>query len=394
MTQLDRDIRFLRDCGIVRDWIKPLKVATFFSGGFGSIEFALKYQEMSHDVLVACEFEKDARKSYLNNHPDPICEFEKDIRNFKGAKYKDQIDLAHFSPPCTSYSLAGNREGENCSINGDLMNETVRVIDEMRPKMFTVENVIGLISSGDTLNNIVLDLKNLGYQVSVHKLNAKDYGTPQSRNRVFIVGFYGTGATFSTPPKKKLKLCIGDLLEKDIDKKYYLSAKLLRGFKKKKGCFKGKFNPKTKDEIIGTLTARYQSVGITDPYIFDPKLDQIGNIDTKGHNSLWGRVYNSNGIAPTQNANGGGMGAKTGLFSVENGIRRLTPREGARAMGDFDDLFKFGDFKDNKLYHFIGNAIDINTYRVLLVAMLKHQKNINFDKKFVAQKKVEQLALF
>jgi hypothetical protein len=63
-------------------------------------------------------------------------------------------------------------------------------------------------------------------------------------------------------------------------------------------------------------------------------------------------------------------------------------------MGDIEDRFKFGNFKDNKLYFFIGNGIDINTYRVLLVSILKHQKNIDFSKKFIAQKRVIQTALF
>ena len=216
-----------------------MNVATFFSGGFGSIEFALKYQKIDHNVLIACEVDEAARESYLLNHKKPK-EFPEDIAKFNGRKYKDQIDLAHFSPPCQSYSLAGSREGETCE-RGNLMYETVRIIDEIRPRMFTIENVIGLISSGNTLKNIVNDLKSLGYQISVHKMNAKDYGTPQSRNRVFIVGFYGTGAVFSTPPKRPLKLCIGDLLEQNVDKKYYLSQKALNGFKNKKGFT---FNPR------------------------------------------------------------------------------------------------------------------------------------------------------
>jgi len=379
---------------IVREWKQPLKVMTFFSGGFGSIELAMKYEKIDHEILVACEIDEAARESYLLNHGEPTREFPNDITKFNGQKYKDEVDLMHLSPPCQSYSTAGNREGESC-IRGNLMYEAVRVIDEVRPKIFTIENVPGLISSGNTLKNIISDLKAIGYQVSWHKMSAEDYGSPQTRGRVFIVGFYGTGATFPTPQKQKLGVCIGDLLEQNVDKKYYLSQKALDGFSAKtKKIPSLKLNPKSKNGAIGTLTARYQKNAITDPYIFDPKLMQVGNVDQKGHNSLWGRVYSKDGLAPTQNANGGGMGAKTGLFSLEDGIRRLTPREGARAMGDTKDAFKFGDFKDNKLYFFIGNAIDINTYRVLLVSILEHQKSIDFSKKFIAQKRVVQTALF
>ncbi|MDD5360465.1 MAG: DNA cytosine methyltransferase [Sulfurovaceae bacterium] len=91
--------------------MKKLKVATAFSGGFGSIEFALKYNNIPHEIVFACEYAEPQRKSYLLNHGMPTVEFCKDIKDLDGTKYKGMIDLYHLSPPCQSYSLAGNRCG-------------------------------------------------------------------------------------------------------------------------------------------------------------------------------------------------------------------------------------------------------------------------------------------
>ena len=75
---------------------------------------------------------------------------------------------------------------------------------------------------------------------------------------------------------------------------------------------------------------------------------------------------------------GGGLGAKTGLFKMEDRVRCLTPRECARLMGDFDDMFKFGDFKKSKLYEFVGNAIDISTMSALLLRMFEHAETVEW----------------
>jgi len=164
---------------------------------------------------------------------------------------------------------------------------------------------------------------------------------------------------------------------------------------------------------------------------------------------LWGRVYSPSGIACNQNANGGGAGAKTGLYIVPRGnnkggyrevsicpsittsswaynnffrtnqnytkfvtffetsadskfinneIRRLTPREQSRVMGDVDDKFIFGDFSDSKLTQFIGNAVEIKTATNLIVKLLIDYKNTKFLEPIetvnVQIKVVEQFDLF
>ena len=412
--------------------MKTLKVATAFSGGFGSVELALKYLNIEHEIVFAVEYMKPQRESYINNHGEPTDCFYEDIKEFKGTKYKGEIDYFHLSPPCQSYSMAGNRGGA-ADDRGGLMFEAIRAIDEVQPKMFTVENVRGLLSSnnGEDWKAILKDFKSLkGYTISWGIMNAKENGTPQNRERVFIVGFRSNCMLFDFPQRQPLKYKLFDLLEDDVDEKYFLSEKMLNGFIHHKKRHKEKGNgfgikPKSEDSIIAGAIRCKAGNRATDNYI---ELNQVGNIDTKGHNSLWGRVYDTNGIAPTQNAKGGEAGAKTGLFVVPRGnnkggwrkinccpsitkssfehnnfikhkskIRRLTPRECSRVQGDFKDMFKLDGFSDTKLYAFIGNAMDISTTKNLISKMLDFLEKIELnepsDPTFVKKENI-QINLF
>jgi len=169
--------------------MKKLKVATAFSGGFGSVEFALKYENIPHEVVFACEWLEPQRKCYIQNHGEPTSNFYKDIRDMDGTKYKGQIDWLHLSPPCTSFSLAGKREGVNCEA-GNLMYDAVRLIGEVEPDMFTIENVAPLltIDKSETIKDILRQISMFGYKITMDLLNAKEMGTPQNRLRLFVVG--------------------------------------------------------------------------------------------------------------------------------------------------------------------------------------------------------------
>jgi site-specific DNA-cytosine methylase len=90
----------------------------------------------------------------------------------------------------------------------------------------------------------------------------------------------------------------------------------------------------------------------------------VGNVDTKGHNSLWGRVYDSEGISANLNAEGGGLGAKTGLYLVEDKVRVLTPTECERLQG-FPDGWTDG-FSDNARKKCLGNAVTVNVIQTIM----------------------------
>ena len=339
---------------------KKLTAFVGFSGGFGTAEYALKYLGIPHEIVGASEYDpfdkrQWAREAYLQNHSEPTLGLFGDIMKVDGMQMKGMVDFCHFSPPCQEYSPMGNQGGIE-SPRGMLSHEPVRLIREIEPEFFIIENVANFAGKkfAKDMEGIKEDLTTLGYQVSHHLMNAYDYGTPQSRNRVFIVGFKGEGARFNTPLKMPLATSIGDLLEDDVDKKYYITQTALDGFKAKTQEKTNSYSFKPTQNVI------------------DPKPTTVGVIG-KGQS---GRVYSPDNVACTLSAHGGGQGAKTGLYSLESGIRRLTPRECARAMGDTKDMYNFDGFSDTKAYQFIGNAIDINTYKTLLSAVLEHREFI------------------
>lgn len=394
-----------------------MKIATAFSGGFGSVEFAFKYLGIDHEIVFACEIAEPQRKSYILNHGEPKEAFYHDIREIDCEKHFGQIDYYHLSPPCQSYSMAGNRAGV-LDDRGGLMFEAIRSIAKIQPNMFTVENVKGLLSvnNGEDWKRILRDFNSLeGYTISVGVMNAKEQGSPQNRERVFIVGFRGQCPQMHFPQPQPLKIKLKDILEKSVDEKYFLSEKTVNSFIEHRNKHKDRgngfaFKPKTKDDNVANTISTKAGGRPTDNFVID-ELIKVGSLDGDENKQAF-RVYSIDGIASNQVAKGGGAGAKTGLYIVPRGnnkcghresdalpsitrssfehncmindtkfgIRRLTPREVARDMGDFDDKFQFGDFSDTKLYEFIGNAIDISTMKNLIDRMFKHSHIVKWNK--------------
>lgn len=311
-----------------------LKVATAFSGGFGSVEFALKYENIDHEVVFACEWMEPQRKSYIKNHGEPTSNFYKDIRDFDGTKYKGEIDYYHLSPPCQSYSLAGKRGGASDE-RGGLMFEAIKSIDEVQPKMFTIENVKGLLSSngGEDWNNIMRDIRSLpGYTITYGVMNAKEQGTPQNRERVFIVGMRADAPMMPFPERVSLDKCLADVLEDEVDKKYYLSDKAIKAYEKLV-------------DISENCVIAQRARGVNDGGVF--------KISPTISTSVWEHNH--------------------ALF-LDGKFRRLTQREVSRLQGDFKDMFILCGTSNS--YKFIGNAMDISTTRNLIKQMLKHSQNL------------------
>ncbi len=377
-----------------------MKVATVFSGGFAGAEWALKYGNISHEVVFACEIDKFARKLYLANHKTNT--FYEDVTRLNGKPYKGKIDLLIGGFPCPSFSIAGKRKGFEDE-RGALFFEFARIIQETQPRYFIGENVKGLLSHdyGRTYKIICETLRGLGYHIACKVLNSKDFGTPQNRERIFIVGFKNVEEyhSFEFPKPIKLNKCLSDILENEVNDKYFLTSKTIKSYVKHKELHEKRgngfrFEPKNKGDIASCINTGYGNKQ-TDTYI---RLNQIGNIDQKGHNSIWGRVYDPKGLGATLNAKGGGAGAKTGLYIVPRGknkggyrqthiaptistssfetnnfiedkhyhIRRLTPRECFRLMGDVEDRVKFADLSPTQLYKNAGNGMEINVMRAII----------------------------
>lgn len=109
-----------------------IKVATAFSGGLAACEFALKYEELEHEVVFACEWDKYAREQYLKFHGEPKT-FYNDVSDLDAKKYLNQIDLYVWGSPCQDLSLAGKRKGFDGE-KSSLFREGARVMSEMMPK--------------------------------------------------------------------------------------------------------------------------------------------------------------------------------------------------------------------------------------------------------------------
>ena len=168
-----------------------MRIATLFSG-IGSPEQGAKRVYREFETVFACEFDKFARQSYEANYDIDPKHFHIDVNDLDATQYKDQVDILVWGFPCTSYSIAGLRKGMDDERTGNLFHEGLRVLKECMPKYTIIENVKGLLSidEGKTIRLILKDLTEAGYMLTMNVVNTKDVGgnTPQSRERVFIIG--------------------------------------------------------------------------------------------------------------------------------------------------------------------------------------------------------------
>lgn len=343
-----------------------LKVGTDFSG-IGSPEAALKRLNIPHQNVFACDIDKYAKASYLELH-DPG-KFYDNITTRDHSEV-EQLDLYVAGFPCQAFSYAGKREGFADETRGTLFFDVAEFIRTNKPTCFILENVRGLVShdKGRTFQTITDILSNgggslngqvgldtidngLGYHVYYKILNSKDFGVPQNRERIFIVGFKDW-RDFKFPKEMPLDKSLKDVLEDNVDEKFYLSKKMIDGFYKHKERHekKGtgfKFEPKdgsgvanclranaalcpTDNTIIETEVITHSLYGRTSKngnggsghltrqdglsYCVDTgnfqavEIKQIGNLleDKNFSNPQVGRVYSADGLSPCLNTMGGG----------------------------------------------------------------------------------------
>jgi DNA (cytosine-5)-methyltransferase 1 len=171
---------------------EKIKVLDLFSG-IGGLSYGFA-NDSAFEIIAANEIYKPAAIAYTLNHPK-IKMYNTDIKTLgleilkKDINIKDgEVDVIIGGPPCQSYSTAGKRLLDDP--RGKLFLEYYRVLKEIKPKIFIFENVVGLISmqKGELFKNIINLFEQLNYKVSFKVLNAVNYGVPQNRERVFIVG--------------------------------------------------------------------------------------------------------------------------------------------------------------------------------------------------------------
>ena len=216
-----------------------MKVGTFFSG-IGSPEQALLNLGIKHEIEFACDIDKFARETYLKNFDCKNMYNDITALDMKDLSY---VDLLVFGFPCQAFSMAGKRGGFE-DTRGTLFYDALRYLKEHKPRYFIAENVKGLLShdSGKTFQTIIdclastintqmtlMPFDNLGYHIHYKVLNTKDFGIPQNRERIFIVGIRDDADNnFRFPKEIPLEIKLKDLLENNVSDKYYLSEKMIK----------------------------------------------------------------------------------------------------------------------------------------------------------------------
>lgn len=169
-----------------------LKVIDLFSG-VGGLSYGFAHDD-NFEILAANEILPNMAKAYSLNHPNAKV-YAEDIKDFSAQKVENdlnikagEIDIIVGGPPCQAYSTVGKRLIDDP--RGKLFQEYCRVLKEFNPKLFLFENVKGLLSmqGGELLKTIISLFESLGYKVQYKLLNAADYGAPQIRERVVIIG--------------------------------------------------------------------------------------------------------------------------------------------------------------------------------------------------------------
>ena len=206
-----------------------LNVLSLFSG-IGAFEKALDNLGIPYNLLAYCEIDKYASKAYSIIHNVPEEKNLKDVTQIDFLDIEDRVDLITYGFPCQDISVAGKQKGFTDE-NGErtrsgLFFEAARIIDDYRPKFAIAENVKALVSKRFTeeFKTVLETLEELGYNNYYQVLNAKDYGIPQNRERVFIISIRkDIDKGFKFPMPFPLELRLKDLLEDEVEEKYYLS---------------------------------------------------------------------------------------------------------------------------------------------------------------------------
>ena len=368
-----------------------LKVLELF-GGIGACSKALERLGIDYEIADYVEIDKYAVKSFnaihnTNFEPQDICEWDKDI----------EVDLIMHGSPCQSISLAGLQHGadKGSGTRSSLMWETVRIVEKLKPKYVIWENVKNLLSKKHRHNfDAYLEtMSKLGYNSFYQVLNAKDYGIPQNRERVFTVSIRydviwndGELLNFKFPPKQELKLKLKDMLEDEVDEKYYLSEKMINYISatgtanfKNPDC---KINldiarPLTTDQNKRAGTTNYISNELPNNYDLNLKSKQkqlISLIEKTEFEE--GKVLNMDLYNQTTNENISQCLTEPHhnsqrLFDGLR-IRKLTPKECWRLMGfDDSDFDKASQVNSNtQLYKQAGNSIVVNVLEAILTNLL------------------------
>lgn len=241
-----------------------IRIIDLFAG-IGGIRLGFEQAFSGVECVFTSEIDKFAIQTYKANFGEENINGDITLISEEDVPEHD-ILLAGF--PCQPFSQAGLKKGFS-DTRGTLFFDIERILIEKRPKAFLLENVKQLKGheKGQTLQIILEHLKNAGYKVYFDVLKARDFGVPQNRERIFIVGFLDQNVDFKFPQPTNIETFVGSILEKNVDEKYTISDKLWEGHQRRKtqnklngkGFGYGIFN--TLSPYTNTISARYYKDG-------------------------------------------------------------------------------------------------------------------------------------
>lgn len=311
-----------------------IKVGSDFSG-VGAFNQALIKLAFEFEEVFACDMDKFARQTFIQNYGEPGY-FPENV--YERSIPKESLDFYMTSPPCQAFSLAGKRKGKNDD-RGILFFNSLEFIEKNKPRFFCFENVKGLLSDdngktfqewlnylgGKSVNGLPVLFPyedSVPYHIYWKVLNAKDFGVPQNRERVFIIGIRDNqDNVFQWPREVPLEKKLKDVLEENVPEKYFLSERLIQTLKRHSEKENGhlfELNRKT----AKTIRTQVSKMGTDDNYIQDKKR-----------------------------------------------IRRLTPCECFRLMG-FPDSFTW-PVSDSQAYKQAGNSIVVDVLAAIINQLKK-----------------------
>lgn len=404
---------------------KTIKVGSDFSG-VGAFDQALMRLRIDYETEFACDMDKYARTTYIHNYGEPKYYpqnvYDRDIP-------EESLDIYMTSPPCQAFSLAGKRLGKDDK-RGILFFNSHEFITKNKPRYFIFENVKGLLSDdggktfqewlnllgGKSVNGLPILFAyedSVPYHIYWKVLNAKEHGVPQNRERVFIIGIRDDqDNNFRFPVEEHLTKRLKDVLENDVNDKYFLSEKTIESIMKSnyEDCKPMDFSREDyrKEDISkcikvgGDVPCFIVKSATSTGYEIAEEGDSI-NFSVPNSETRRGRV--GKGVAQTLDTSCN-QGVMIGDFRSDEGfrwrkdgnspaimammrdtwkenftgqnppiikndykIRRLTPRECFRLM-DFPDTFDFSCVSDSQAYKQAGNSIVVRVLEKII-------KNLN-----------------
>lgn len=371
--------------------MNKLKIATVFSG-IGSVEFALKRLNIDHEIVFACDngerddinydFEKEfntvkslatidekheyveklystltnkknyVQISYLENYPQcPSDRFYQDIRLLDGTDFCGDVDLFVGGSPCQSFSSVGFQGGLE-DTRGTLFYEFARLVKEIQPKVFIYENVRNLLKhdKGKTWDIINKVFMSLGYSINYDVLNASDYGIPQTRRRLFVVGYRQSDKKFSIPEPVGCTFKMADFMIDNCDYGYFTH------------------------DLLGNINIINKHGNVDSKYILSPLLyDYVMKSGTK----TWSQKPEINKTIARTLLKTMGNRHRAGVdnyFSFDGSndlgkVRMLTEREAHRLMGYTDDYKII--VSRAQAYKQAGNSIVVDVMMAILKSIFK-----------------------